>query len=207
MNPTQEMIKRLFLSIAILVAAFIAGTSSAAAAVTRCDGSLSAGTYDTVLVPEGKTCVVLGPVTVEGNVILQEGASLSSECDTLRVNGNLLGDGVKNVSMIGDSVDSVRIDGNVSITGATGVVFLDEVIIGGNLQISDSNGSEITVTTSKVAGNVLFQNNTLTPGQFFISGNTIAGNLVCRGNAPPPENQDNPNNVGGQKIGQCSALR
>src|SRR5262245_25060671 len=168
---TQEMIKRLFLSVAISVAALIAGTSNAAAAVTRCDGSLSAGTYDTVLVPEGKTCVVLGPVTVEGNVTLQEGASLSSECDTLRVNGNLLGDGVKNVSMIGDSVDSVRIDGNVSITGATGVVFLDEVIIGGNLQISDSNGSEITVTTSKVAGNALFQNNTLTPGQFFISGN------------------------------------
>ena len=53
MNPTQEMIKRLFLSVAISVAALIAGTSSAAAAVTRCDGPLS-GTHDTVLVPKAR---------------------------------------------------------------------------------------------------------------------------------------------------------
>src|SRR5262249_39982726 len=63
MNPTQEMIKRLFLSIAISVAAFIAGTSSVTAAPTMCDGFLPAGTYDTVIVPEGKTCTVAGGVT------------------------------------------------------------------------------------------------------------------------------------------------
>jgi 5'-nucleotidase len=206
MNPTQEMIKRLFLSVAISVAGLLAGTSSAAAAVTRCDGSLSAGTYDTVLVPTGKTCVVIGPVTVEQNVILQEGASLRSECDTFTVNGNFLGDGVNSVSLIGDSVASASIHGNVSITGATGEVFLDEVIIGGNLQISDSNGFQITVTSSQVAGNALFQANTLTTSPFIISRNRITGNLVCSGNDPAPENQGNPNNVAGQKIGQCSAL-
>jgi hypothetical protein len=54
MNLTQEMIKRLFLSIVISVAALIAGTSSVAAAVTSCDGQLMAGTYETVLVPKGR---------------------------------------------------------------------------------------------------------------------------------------------------------
>src|SRR5262245_45302559 len=92
MNPTQEMIKRLFLSIAISVATLIAGTSSAAADVTRCDRNLQPGTYDTVLVPKGKTCRVLGNVTVEHNVILQEGASLTKiGSGTFTVNGHLLG--------------------------------------------------------------------------------------------------------------------
>src|SRR5262245_32459632 len=106
MNPTQEIIKRLFLSIAISVATLIAGTSVATAAVTRCGGDfvgdipnshLKPGTYDTVLVPKGKTCeVVDGTVTVEQNVILQEGASLfgpQSSSVPFTVNGNLLGDG------------------------------------------------------------------------------------------------------------------
>jgi hypothetical protein len=77
MNRTQEMIKRLFLSIAISVAALIAGTSSAAAAVTRCEGLLPPDTHDTVLVPKGKICNVGGTVTVAQNVIVQEGASLT----------------------------------------------------------------------------------------------------------------------------------
>ena len=113
---------------------------------------------------------------------------------------------MNSVIMIGDSVASASIHGNVSITGATGEVFLDEVIIGGNLQISDSNGFQITVTFSNVAGNALFQNNTLTTSPFIISGNVIGGNLMCSGNDPAPENQSKQNTVAGRKSGQCSAL-
>src|SRR5262245_35710379 len=140
MNPTQEIIKRLFLSIAISVAALIAGTSSAAAAVTTCDGILS-GTHDTVLVPKGRSCEVNeGFVTVEGNVILQEGASLllfkgNEPPSSLTIIGNLLGDGVSEVHF----EENTAIHGNVSITGATSQVTLQRVTIGGNLNISDSS--------------------------------------------------------------------
>src|SRR5262249_48961842 len=113
MNHTQEIIKRLFLSIAISVAVLIAGTSSAAAAVTRCDGDLRAGTYDTVLVPKGKECSVVGDVIVEQNVILQEGASLFAH-SAFTVNGNLQGDGVKIVNL--QQILMITIHGNVSIT-------------------------------------------------------------------------------------------
>ena len=203
MNPTQEMIKRLFLSIAISVAALIAGTSSVAAAVTRCDGPLS-GTHDTVLVPEGKNCEVVDTVIVQGNVILQEGASLTIDCNVFTVNGNLLGDGVNSVIIKGEG-DLVSIHGNVSITGATGEVQLDFVTIGGNLNISDSNGTKfISVAQSQVAGNALFQNNTT--DKFSITANRITGNLVCNGNndAPLLGTGPNANTVGGQRIGQCS---
>ena len=206
MNAIQEIIKRLFLSGTISVAALIAGTSSVAAAVTRCEGSLVAGTYETVLVPKGKTCDVVGEVTVEQNVILQEGASLTNECNTFTVNGNFQGHGVKSVIMEGPSVS---IHGNVSITGATGHVFLDDVSIGGNLNISDANGIDIIVLNSVIGGNALFQDNTLTDFlRFIIGGNTIAGNLVCGGNVTTPGTGGGgmTNTVGGKKIGQCSAL-
>ena len=206
MNRTQEMIKRLFLSIAISVAALIAGTSSAAADVTRCDGSLPAGTYDAVLVPEGETCNTgLGTVTVEGNVILQEGASIrflncaATDCNHFIVIGNLLGDGVNLVFL--DRGASIA--GHVSITGATGEVTLRFVTIGGNLNISDSNGSRISVQDTTVNGNALFQNNTVTTGPFRISTIRIGGNLVCNGNDPAPVLQGTIT-VGGKRIGQCA---
>ena len=200
MNPTQEMIKRLFLSIAISVAALIAGTNSVTAAVTRCESLLPEGTYDTVLVPKGKNCVLGGGVIVEQNVILQEGASLTID-GNLTVNGNLQGNGVDSVLMIGGGIS---IHGNVSITGATGAVFLDHVTIGGNLNISNSNVSGIAVAASQVTGNALFQNNTTnnTPGSFGIVTTAIFGNLVCNGNNPVPELVE-PITVSGRTIGQC----
>ena len=201
MNPTQEMIKRLFLSIAISVAALIAGTSSVTAAVTRCDGVLQPGTYDTVLVPKGKNCLVLGPVTVEENVILQEGASILGVVGVFTVNGNLQGDGVRRINLFANP--GVEIHGNVSITGATDAANLIFVNIGGNLNISDSNGAGIFVEESQVNGNALFQNNTLKV--FNITDDTIVGNLVCNGNDPAPNlGSPDTNTVTGQRIGQCS---
>ena len=197
MNRTQEMIKRLFLSIAISVAALIAGTSSVMAAVTRCNGPfLDPGTYDAVLVSKGKTCLVDVGVIVEQNVIVQEGASLAT-ANALTVNGNLLGNGVNSVLIIGGGNS---IHGNVSITGAKGEVFLDHVTIGGNLNISNSNVGGIAVGASQVTGNALFQNNTTS--SFGIVTTVIFGNLVCNGNNPAPLVVGN--TVGGQGIGQCS---
>jgi hypothetical protein len=204
MNPTKEMIKWLFLSIAISVAALIAGASSVTAAVTTCDGTLPGGTYDTVIVPKGKICIVgdgLGPVTVEQNVILQEGASINGVAGVFTVNGNLQGDGVRNVDITGLPGVPTTIHGNVSITGATGAVVVVFVNIGGNLNISDSNGLGIFVEESQVNGNALFQNNT-TSRSFFIAGNTIVGNLVCNGNNPAPTVDTT--TVGGQRMGQCA---
>jgi hypothetical protein len=200
---TQEMIKRLFLSIAISVAALIAGTSSVTAAVTRCNGPfLDPGTYDAVLVPKGKECSVVGDVTVEQNVILQEGASLIVQGSGFTVNGNLQGNGVSKVTIQRSPTGTtITIHGNVSITGATQEVSLFEVSIGGNLKISNSKGGPILLLNSQVTGNALFQNNT-TDTAFGIIGNTIVGNLVCNGNDPAPDLANN--TVSGQRSGQCS---
>src|SRR5262249_21027281 len=79
-------------------------------------------------------------------------------------------------------------------------VALGDMTIGGNLNISDSNGL-VFFFDSQVTGNALFQNNTTTPPHGFgIAGNTIVGNLVCNGNNRAPELVSN--TVSGQSIGQ-----
>jgi hypothetical protein len=106
--------------------------------------------------------VLTGTVTVEQNVILQEGASLSVNLPaggaTFTVNGNLQGGSVSGVRLTTGLTSTITIHGNVSITGATGEVLLDHVIIGGNLNISDSTASSIQVSLSQVTGHALFQN-------------------------------------------------
>jgi hypothetical protein len=145
---------------------------------------------------------VVGDVTVEGNVILQEGASLIVQGFGFTVNGNLQGNGVSKVTIQRSPTGAtITIHGNVSIAGATDEVDLFEVSIGGNLKISGSNGGPILVQNSQVAGNALFQNNTIDTA-FGIIGNTIVGNLVCNGNDPAPVVMNS--TVSGQMSGQCS---
>jgi hypothetical protein len=211
MNPTQEMVKRLFLSIAISVAALIAGTGSATADVTRCDEGcgpgeacfLESGTYDTLLVPKGTDCVVSGgrEVTVQNNVNVQEDASLLVQNSTFTVNGNLNGD----ILDIRNSV--VMIIGNVTITGSRGFL-LQGVNIGGHLHISGSKGDGAAcpcftfgVENSSITGNVLLENNTTKFGIRFV-GNQVVGNVtVCHSNTPSPTWFGN--NVTGKIIGDC----
>jgi hypothetical protein len=96
MNPTQKTIKRLFLSIAISVAALIAGTSSAAAQSEACiQNNATVSTTLRVLAndvqapidspfdtqPGGTTCVSLDPVPDgTGFIVLALFAGNSAEC-------------------------------------------------------------------------------------------------------------------------------
>jgi len=201
MNPTQQMIKRLFLSIAISVAALIAGTGSATADVTRCDGALPTGIYENLFVPKGGFCDVANvDVFVLQNVELQEGALLLVNGSNFTVNGNLNGDGVR----IGESLDNlvVMINGNVTITGSRGFALLD-VNIDGQLHISRSGGfGSYRVENSRITGNVLLENNRR---EIRFVENQVVGNLSCNANDPAPVlGSPDTNTVGGKRIGQCS---
>jgi hypothetical protein len=202
MNSTQEMIKRLFLSIAISVAVLIAGTSSAAADVTICHGDLPSGTYDTVIVPKGAFCeVVFVEVTVQNNVIVQEDALLFVDGSTFTVNGNLQGDGLR----IGDRRENsvVMIHGNVTITGFVTITgsgslgfVLRGVNIGGHLHITGAKEGG-RVENSQITGNVILQN--ILRGIEFV-GNQVGGNVSCHRNTPSPRFISQ---VTGQIIGDC----
>jgi hypothetical protein len=209
------MIMRLFSTLAIFAIGVTLGVGNAGAQ-TICNGTLPAGTYASVTVPAGNLCFVspsLRPgsvITVTGNVTVEQGAALEVGLglDTkFIVNGNLRGVDARAIDLgVEGPASRIEIDGNVTLSGTTGEVLILIVFIGGNLQVLDSVGPSVDVISSNVSGNVLFQNNT-SLSNWFISDNTIGGNLVCQDNAPlPPTNGGSPNTVGGNEIGQCKGL-
>jgi hypothetical protein len=208
------MIRQLFSTLAIFAIGVTIGVGNAGAQ-TICDGRLAPGTYASVTVPAGKSCAVQvntsrDVVTVTGNVTVAQGATLLAQAfdGQFIVNGNLKGGDARLISLvaIAGPPSRIEIDGNVTLSGTTGLVDIASVSsIGGNFQVVDGAGAAVKVGGSNVSGNVLFLNNT-TNGAGAIFHNTIGGNLVCQDNTPPPTNARSPNTVLGNEIGQCEGL-
>jgi hypothetical protein len=135
------MIRQLFSTLAIFAIGVTLGVGNAGAQ-TICDGRLPAGTYASVPVPEGKSCLVAPPpgsvVTVTGNVTVAQGARfVVGFVGEFIVNGNLKGADASAISLAtGVPPSRIEIDVNVTLTGTTDTVFIESsnVFIGGNLQ-------------------------------------------------------------------------
>jgi hexosaminidase len=110
------------------------------------------------------------------------------------------------ILLLGDDT----INQNVTLIGTTEQIFIDGVVVGGNVQISGTrtNLLPLDFADNFVTGNIVFQENESEVN--LIDNNVIGGNLVCIGNTPAPINGPigggAPNTVTGQKIGQCVGL-
>ncbi len=196
--------------------------SPASAQNTICTGSLAAGSYTNLSVPQGASCT-LGrgtTVTVSGNVTVAPGATLAIFGATVNgnvtmasgttletgfgatVNGNVLSQDA-NLIEIGEGS---RFGANLSLVGTTGSIEITNSIIGGNLTIAETTGLSILVFLNTVGTNVVLSGNNVTSSEDSLIANTIAGSLTCVDNAPPPTNNGSPNTVGGRKVGQCAGL-
>jgi hypothetical protein len=90
---------------------------------------------------------------------------------------------------------SNRIDGRIEQTGGGGGVNCNPVLFGGP--------AYSTYEDNRVGGNLTVSG----LHSCEVQTNTIAGDLICRGNNPPPQQGDSGgllNIVAGQKIGQCN---
>jgi hypothetical protein len=158
----------------------------------------------------GQMCSV-GPVTgtINGNVTVsaKQQCNFKSPCE---IKGNLTinGGGV----WLGCTVDgnltdnagmlvlapSASVAGNVQISGASAFALGPGVLIDGNLVIQNVPGTQQgTVCGTQVKGNLTVQNN-LSPIQIGQTnpqqncpGNTVSGNLQCKGNNPVPTSGSN----------------
>ena len=96
--------------------------------------------------------------------------------------------------------------------GPFGVTFnaIEDNVIHGGATISGYTGFWQGFFRNSVSGSVNFNNNTLVdPDGNEVQTNTIDGNLNCSGNDPAPQAGDSggsPNNVTGQKTGQCTTV-
>jgi hypothetical protein len=177
----------------------------------------------------------LGTVKVGGSVLVGEGATLGlgcspgaigpkPPCGTSRTSDTVGGNIIANQPLT-MYLTATSIRGSVvSIGGGPGPVFspyinypIKENVIGGNLLVAGWKGAWFGVLRNSIGGNAVLLNNvgvtiseeTHLPDSSEIVSNSISGNLVCFGNQPAAQIGDSegaPNNVGGHKYGQCTAL-
>jgi hypothetical protein len=137
-------------------------------------------------------------VKVQGNITVGMGASLDVEF--IGVDGNSVANGAGLLVL-----DGVSVGQNV-IANRIQIVRISQSVIYGNVGISVSSAF-VELFPNTVNGNVnIYNNNTAFGGGNTIAANTIGGNLVCTGNAPPPDNFGLTNAVSGQRVGQCAGL-
>ena len=193
------MMKMPYRALMTLVVGFAPAISPAHAQQNvNCTSVITSGTFDNVNVPPNMPCTLEDSVRVQGNITVGVNASLDVEF--IVVDGNIVANGAGLLVL-----DGVSVGQNV-ITNRLQIVRINQSVIYGNLGISGSSAL-VELFPNTVNGNVnISNNNTAFGGGNTIAANTIGGNLVCTGNAPPPDNFGLTNAVSGQRVGQCAGL-
>ena len=154
------------------------------------DVSLAAQTYANVEVPAGARCELFG-TQLTGNLALAPGASVVARDVTAA--GSLQGDGPGTVTVSGGRFDGsvqlergqaatlsgTRIGGSVQLKVNAGLLWLQNLLVTGDLQLFDNRGGAV------------------------LNGNALNGNLQCKGNLPAPSGSGN---RAASKEDQCQAL-
>jgi hypothetical protein len=189
----RTRIARSLLALPLVVPAALVVTAAPAAADVRCNGTIGAVTVDdTVVVPSGGTCTLLGTV-VKGDVKVYSSGRLVTE--RVRVIGNVQAEKATSVVVRAGSF----VDGDVQVKQGGGASVLDSTV-GGNVQYEE-NSAALAVERSFVDGDVqAFKNR----GGVRVLRNTIDGNLQCKENSPAPTGGEN--RVSGNKEDQCRRL-
>jgi hypothetical protein len=195
------------------------GLATSASAQEICDDAThpitACSTVDcSLLVPPGATCTLSG-VQVSGNIIVEAGATLTTQndfsCSTTpqpSVGGNVIATDAKCVSLTASSVGGNFIATGTSANCSNGANLLCTARVNGNVEILGSSSGVLWCIPSlggcgcgaspaplTVGGNFEFENNhpsSTLPGM--IMGDTIHGNLLF-------ENNSEGGTVSGDKIG------
>ncbi len=250
---------RHFVGIFVVLALGIGASSALASprgSLTCTGGPIGSGTYKGITVTGNCGFVPGAVITVDGNLVVVDGASLNDHAAstaTVTVSGNVLvGKGAvlglgtynpaapHNSSVDGNIIANqplslyisfLTVHGNLVSHGGGGGVTGEfrnfptkDNTIDGNLIIDGWTGGWIGAIRDHVGGNLIFNDNTSVinglvsppvPGEVDsdsseIMTNVVGGNLICHGNTPAaqvnPDDGGQPNDVAGQKIGQCAGL-
>jgi len=144
-----------------------------------CLGTMDETTVDAVVVPEGKTCTLIG-TRVQGDVAVKPGATLTAE--GIQVEGNVQAQGHASIALLANSV----VDGDVHIQQG-GTTDVEDARIEGNLQVQQNTGA-VHLVRNVVDGQVQANQNT---GGLVIANNRISKELQCSDNNPAPTGGDN----------------
>jgi hypothetical protein len=157
-------------------------------------------------------------VTIKGSVVIGSNGNYS-QYSSDSVGGTISAQGASGVAITGGTTHNIVINatGSVELTSTTvtGSVTVNQtqyvVYVAGNPTITadvlvngTATGAFGEVTENTVGGSVYLTNNQADPGYVYL--NTIAHNLVCTGNNPPPINNKQGNWVQGRQLSQCAGF-
>jgi len=205
-----------------LITAMVVGLTvpaSAAPNQTTCNGPLAPGSYQRVVVPTGGVCLSDGPVTIRGGLNIMAGGTfvLGNE-ETPGDNGSING-GVHAVNPASVQIHFMTINGGIDVRGGSGPFggpfeitwnAIEDNHINGGATVDGYTGFWFGFIRNHVNGSVNLNNNVLADpdGNEYVT-NVIHGSLNCSGNSPAAQVGDSeglPNQVTGQRTGQCAAV-
>jgi hypothetical protein len=152
------------------------------------NGPITGTIKGNVTVSVGQSCRYTN-CEITGNLTINGGSAYFQDC---QVDGNLT-----EIAGLLSVAGSSHVLGNVQISLASTYNIGPNAQINGNLTIQNTVNQPGTVCQTRVAGNLIVQNNQSpiqigeTAGQTNCPGNTISGNLTCTGNTPVPVSGSN----------------
>jgi len=204
-----------------LGAALLVGAAGPAGASpsTTCTGPLPAGTYQTVVVPDGAVCLSDGPVTIRGGLFVGAGATFVLGSEDNPVDTGTISGGVHATDAASVQIHFTTINGGVDIHGGSGPFggpfditwnTIEDSHIHGSVTIDGYTGFWMGFIRNQVNGSVNLNNNVLMDpdGNEYVT-NVIHGSLNCAGNSPAAQVGDSegePNQVTGSTTGQCASV-
>jgi hypothetical protein len=181
---------------ALAAVALVATTATAGAAVTTCTGNgvIAPGTYDQVVVASGSNCTFgAGTITINGNLIVQDGAILNDHAlssAVVHINGNVIvGRGA--VIGLGTYVPNsgTVVNGNI-VANQPGTLYLGGITVNGNV-VSNGGGDptrNFPIKDDVIRGNLIIQGwSGLWMGAI---RDTVGGNVIVQNNAASNPNAD-----------------
>jgi hypothetical protein len=225
---------RLALLAATAIVAALAAVSGASAATT-CTGTITSGSFQSIVVPPGETCELFAVngdvIEVAGSISVGQGAILfvraleQPSCGQIVIRGSVAATNPFAIVFLADSGCTLRVDGSISVRGASEPVRFQGILVGGSVVLRDNDvaGSvrildsiidgSVTVRNNNAATEVIVANNSIGGSVNFsnnvgpvtaVADNAIGGSLACSGNSGSLIETFGPNTVGGSPSGQCA---
>jgi alpha-L-rhamnosidase len=159
----------------------------------QCDSTITGSYHRPLIVSAGRTCLleaaVGGPITVRaGASLVAAGGSVAGPISAARP------------GLV--ALSAVTVSGPLSVTGATGPVWIAGGRVGGPVSFT-ANTAGVRLDTVTVTGPVTVTGNT-GDHPVVIAASTIGGPLTCTGNRPAPGDESRPNTVRGPVVGHCA---
>lgn len=145
-----------------------------------CNGlTIGAIRLDSVIVPAGATCTLIGTLLNGG---VEVGANATLRAENVNVTGGLTSDGAALLAVGGAS----SFGGSMQVQRGAGATIAGASILG-DLQIDAMTGP-VTAGTNAVSGNLQAMGNR---GGLVFTGNRIGGVMQCKDNLPAPTGSGN----------------